>query len=112
MSKIRFAIRCDICRTRGPEYDSSFALACRECGVDTCKKCRKAGSEREPDAGFAGDCVCLTCAVLTCKDCSGTGFVAEPRWNGGQDAQESECETCHGMLCGDCANEDDPRVWR
>lgn len=60
---VRFAKVCDSCKARGPEHDATFALRCRECGLDFCDKCRDLLADTEADFGHAPDSLCVQCSV-------------------------------------------------
>ena len=57
MSLVRFAMVCDKCHQRQPEYEGW--LTCRDCGDDVCESCC---AEYDPDP--PGSALCKQCAAL------------------------------------------------
>lgn len=61
MARVMFAEVCDVCKTRGPEYDSSFVGFDEDCGRDVCKACTaRIVREREQSAD---EVMCVECAA-------------------------------------------------
>lgn len=48
---VRFAMFCDACQARGPEYDSGFAALCSECDREPCDRCAAASGHTKRDDG-------------------------------------------------------------
>lgn len=62
MSRVRFAILCDHCGKRGPEYAHGYI--CRFCKADTCSGCMVPGSQNDE----TGECMCLHCDDVLCRE--------------------------------------------
>jgi hypothetical protein len=66
MSTVPFAVVCDLCGTRGEEYQG--AHQCIDCGRDVCNKCGinfdADYSYEGPEEGWRGAATCL------CKPCA------------------------------------------